>query len=88
MGPERGDHAGVGTGADNVGQVKELTGGLGAECAVDCSAHHAARVTAIRATRKWDRIVFLGEKGTAEINPSPDRIHDQKAVYGSWVTST
>ena len=55
---------------------------------MDCSAHPAARATAIRATRKWGKIVFLGEGGKVEINPSPDMIHDQKTVYGSWVTST
>ena len=44
--------------------------------------------TAIRATRKWGRIVFLGEGGRVEFNPSPDIIHDQKTIYGSWVTST
>src|SRR5580658_9006603 len=76
------------SGPDNVAQVKELTGGMGVERAVDCSAHQAARATAIRATRKWGKIVFLGEGGTVEINPSPDMIHDQKTVYGSWVTST
>ena len=43
---------------------------------------------AIRATRKWGKIVFIGEGGAVEINPSPDMIHDQKTVYGSWVTST
>jgi threonine dehydrogenase-like Zn-dependent dehydrogenase len=32
--------------------------------------------------------VFLGEGGRVEFNPSPDMIHDQKAIYGSWVTST
>lgn len=72
---------------DNVEQVRELTGGSGVERAVDCSAHHAARATAIRATRKWGRIVFLGEGGTVKFNPSPDIIHDQKTIYGSWVTS-
>jgi threonine dehydrogenase-like Zn-dependent dehydrogenase len=76
------------SGADNVAQVKELTGGAGVERAVDCSAHHAARATAIRATRKWGRIVLIGEGGKVEINPSPDMIHDQKTLYGSWVTST
>jgi len=74
--------------SDNVAQVRELTGGFGVERAVDCSAHPAARATAIRATRKWGRIVFIGEGGTVEINPSPDMIHDQKTLYGSWVTST
>ena len=75
-------------GPDNVVQVKELTGGFGVERAVDCSAHPAARATAIRATRKWGKIAFIGEGGTVEINPSPDMIHDQKTLYGSWVTST
>ena len=72
---------------DNVAQVKDLTGGRGVERAVDCSANAAARAVAIRATRKWGKIVFLGEGGTVEFNPSPDIIHDQKTIYGSWVTS-
>jgi len=29
----------------------------------------------------------LGEGGTVELNASPDLIHDQKTVYGSWVTN-
>jgi threonine dehydrogenase-like Zn-dependent dehydrogenase len=74
-------------GPENVGQVLDLTGGHGVERAVDCSANDAARATAIRATRKWGRIVFLGEGGRVEFNPSPDLIHDQKMIYGSWVTS-
>ncbi len=75
------------SGADNVAEVRALTGGNGVERAVDCSAHPAARATAIRATRKWGRIVFLGEGGKVEFNPSGDMIHDQKTLYGSWVTS-
>ena len=75
-------------GSDNVAEVRKLTAGRGVERAVDCSANDAARATAIRATRKWGRIVFLGEGGRVEFNPSPDIIHDQKTIYGSWVTST
>ncbi len=75
-------------GDDNVAEVRRLTGGHGVERAVDCSANDAARATAIRATRKWGRIVFLGEGGKVEFNPSPDIIHDQKTIFGSWVTST
>jgi threonine dehydrogenase-like Zn-dependent dehydrogenase len=74
-------------GPENVSQVRDLTRGQGVERAVDCSANDAARATAIRATRKWGRIVFLGEGGRVEFNPSPDIIHDQKTIYGSWVTS-
>ncbi len=76
------------SGAGNVAEVRDLTGGRGVERAIDCSANAAARATAIRATRKWGKIVFLGEGGTVEFNPSPDIIHDQKTFYGSWVTST
>jgi threonine dehydrogenase-like Zn-dependent dehydrogenase len=75
------------SGEDNVEQVRELTCGRGVERAIDCSAHPAARATAVRATRKWGRIVFIGEGGKVTIEPSPDMIHDQKTVYGSWVTS-
>jgi threonine dehydrogenase-like Zn-dependent dehydrogenase len=76
------------SGEDNVAAVRKLTGGHGVERAVDCSANDRARATAIRATRKWGRIVFLGEGGRVEFNPSPDIIHDQKTIFGSWVTST
>jgi threonine dehydrogenase-like Zn-dependent dehydrogenase len=75
-------------GPDNVDEVRELTGGLGVERAVDCSANAEARGIAIRATRKWGKIAMVGEGGTVTFNPSPDIIHDQKTIYGSWVTST
>lgn len=74
-------------GPDNVDEVKQLTRDAGVERAVDCSANAEARSTAVRATRKWGRIVFLGEGGGVELQPSPDMIHDQKTLYGSWVTS-
>jgi len=75
-------------GAENVSQVRELTSGCGVERAIECSANPAARNAAIRATRKWGKIAFVREGGAVEFNPSPDIIHDQKTIYGSWVTST
>lgn len=33
------------------------------------------------------RSAFVGEGGTCTFNPSPDIIHGQKTIYGSWVTS-
>ena len=74
-------------GPDNVSQIKALTRGNGVERAIDCSANDKARETAIQATRKWGKIVFLGEGGTVSFKPSEDIIHDQKTIYGSWVTS-
>ncbi|HOK66436.1 MAG TPA: zinc-binding dehydrogenase [Anaerohalosphaeraceae bacterium] len=73
-------------GPGNVQQVRDLTGGHGVEKSVDCSANEAARLTCIQAARKWGKIVFLGEGGTCRFQPSPDIIHDQKTIYGSWVT--
>jgi len=74
-------------GPDNIRGIKELTGGSGVERSVDCSANENARHTCIQAARKWGKIVFLGEGGTVAFKPSEDIIHDQKTIYGSWVTS-
>ncbi len=67
--------------------VMDATGGRGFEKTVDCSGHTLARQLCIRATRQWGKMVMIGEGGTVEFNPSPDIIHDQKTIYGSWVTS-
>jgi threonine dehydrogenase-like Zn-dependent dehydrogenase len=75
-------------GPNNLAEIRDLTAGFGVERAVDCSANAEARATAIRATRKWGKMVMVGEGGSVSFNPSPDIIHDQKAIYGSWVTST
>lgn len=74
-------------GDNNVEQIRDLTSGYGAEKSIDCSANNKARLTCIQATRKWGKIVFLGEGGTCEFQPSRDIIHDQKTIYGSWVTN-
>ncbi len=71
----------------NVEQIRDLTAGYGVEKSVDSSANATARLTCIQATRKWGKIVFLGEGGTVEFQPSRDIIHDQKTIYGSWVTN-
>ncbi len=78
----------LGASADNVAAVRDLTGGHGAERAIDCSGNADARAVAIRATRKWGKMVMIGEGGSVSFSPSPDIIHDQKTIYGSWVTST
>ncbi len=68
-------------------EIRRLTGGRGVEKAVDTSASDAGRQLAIRATREWGKIAFIGEGGAVHFNPSPDIIHGQKSIYGSWVTS-
>ncbi len=73
---------------DIVDNIRKLTRGKGVERAVDCSGSPAGRAVAIRATGRWGRVVLLGEGGGLEIDPSPDLLHDQKTVFGSWVTSS
>jgi threonine dehydrogenase-like Zn-dependent dehydrogenase len=73
--------------ADVTGRVLDLTGGRGVEKAVDCSGNTHGRQLAVRAARKWGSIVFIGEGGTVELTPSPDMIHPQKTIVGSWVTN-
>lgn len=80
------DHVLV-SGPDTFNKILLLTKGNGVERAVDCSGHTQGRQLSIRATRKWGRIAMVGEGGTVEFNPSPDIIHEQKTIYGSWVTS-
>lgn len=73
--------------AEAMQKILDITGSNGVEKAVDCSGNTYGRQLAIRATRKWGKIVFIGEGGTVEFNPSPDIIHAQKTIFGSWVTN-
>ena len=68
-------------------EILQVTGGHGVEKAIDASASDPGRQLAIRATRPWGKIAFVGEGNTCTFNPSPDIIHGQKTIYGSWVTS-
>lgn len=71
-----------------VDDIRKVTGGHGVERAIDCSASDAGRQTAVRAARDWGKIALVGEGNTMSLNPSPDMMHSQKTIYGSWVTST
>lgn len=77
----------VRAGPNALDEVRSLTNGRGFEKAVDCSASDAGRQLAIRGARQWGKVVFIGEGGEVTFNPSPDIIHEQKTIYGSWVTS-
>lgn len=72
---------------NTVQEILAVTGGKGVEKAFDASASDPGRQTAIRATRPYGKIAFVGEGNTCTFNPSPDIIHGQKTIYGSWVTS-
>jgi threonine dehydrogenase-like Zn-dependent dehydrogenase len=74
-------------GSDTVGAVTELTGGEGCEVSVDCSGSERGRETALAGTRRWGRCALVGEGGRFSAMASPQIIHRQISVHGSWVTS-
>lgn len=67
--------------------MAETTAGEGCEVAIDCSGHPAARRAALRHTRRWGRLVLVGEGGGMELDVSGELIHRQISVHGSWVSS-
>jgi threonine dehydrogenase-like Zn-dependent dehydrogenase len=73
---------------DPVAALRELTRGQGVDLALDCSAAEAARAAAIRATRTWGTVCFVGEGGSVTIDVSRDMIRKQLTVIGSWTFSS
>jgi threonine dehydrogenase-like Zn-dependent dehydrogenase len=73
---------------DPVLTVRELTHGEGADATLDCTGNPDARVAAVRSARIWGRVCFVGEGNTTTFDISPDIIHKQLTIYGSWTFST
>ena len=72
-------------GEDAAEQILALTGGHGAEVALDCSGSATGRTLCLEAARTWGRVVFLGEGGSVTFEPSPLLLHKQLTLHGSWV---
>jgi threonine dehydrogenase-like Zn-dependent dehydrogenase len=70
---------------DVVGIVREMTGGEGAEAAADFSGNPQARNWALDCVRIWGRVALVGEGNLTTVNPSPQMLHKQLTVAGSWV---
>ena len=69
---------------DPVSAIYELTGGRGADATLDATGIDEVRANAIRSTRIWGRACLVGDGGTLSVEPSPDIIHRQLNLYGSW----
>jgi L-iditol 2-dehydrogenase len=72
---------------DVVEAIRDLTGGQGADCTMDCTGAAEARSAAIRSARKWGRVVFLGEGGHVTIDVSNEMNRKQLSIFGSWTFS-
>jgi len=73
---------------DPVAVLKELTHGAGVDCALDCSGVSEARLQAVRATRTWGTVCFVGEGDTVTIDVSRDLIRKQLTIIASWTFSS
>ncbi len=72
---------------DPVAALKELTHGEGVDLALDCSGAADARVAAVRGTRTWGTVCFVGEGGTVTLDVSQDLIRKQLTLIASWTFS-
>ncbi len=70
---------------DNVlEKIMEITGGIGADAAIDCSGSQIAQNTALDCLRPHGRAAFIGEGKEVTIKPSEQLIRKQITLMGSW----
>jgi D-arabinose 1-dehydrogenase-like Zn-dependent alcohol dehydrogenase len=62
---------------DALEALRELTHGIGVDCALETSGASSARIAAVRATKIWGVCCFVGEGGDVTISVSPDMIRRQ-----------
>jgi 2-desacetyl-2-hydroxyethyl bacteriochlorophyllide A dehydrogenase len=73
---------------DPVAAIRELTHGRYADVTLDTSANPDARLSAIRSTKVWGTMCFVGEGGNVTIDVSPHLLRRQLTLIGSWTFST
>ncbi len=72
---------------DPIAALKQLTHGEGVDAAMDCSGHPDARAAAVRSTRTWGQVCFVGEGGQVTLDVSPDMLRRQLTIHASWTFS-
>ncbi len=80
------DHT-LGTEADVVEALIEMTDGEGVDAAIDCSGNAAAQNAALDATRRGGIVAFIGESRETTIRPSEQLLRKQLTLIGSWYFS-
>lgn len=68
-------------------QIRQLTGGRGADYVMECSGNPEAAVAALRSTRTWGTISFVGMGPPATFDVDRDIIRRQVTMLGSWTFS-
>jgi threonine dehydrogenase-like Zn-dependent dehydrogenase len=73
--------------SDAVKDILELTKGVGADLALDCTGAAAARRAAVRCVKTWGTACYVGEGGDVTLDVSPDLLRRQVTLIGSWTFS-
>ncbi|HEX3346747.1 MAG TPA: zinc-binding dehydrogenase [Acetobacteraceae bacterium] len=73
---------------DPVVAIKDLTRGRFADLTLDTSSNPEARLNAIRSTKVWGTMCFVGEGGNVTIDVSPHLLRRQLTLVASWTFST
>ena len=73
---------------DPVEAIRELTHGKYADLTLDSSSSREARLAAIRSTKVWGTMCFVGEGGEVTIDVSPHLLRRQMTLIASWTFST
>jgi threonine dehydrogenase-like Zn-dependent dehydrogenase len=73
---------------DPVAAIKDLTHGRYADLTLDTSSNPEARLNAIRSTKVWGTMCFVGEGGDVHIDVSPHLLRRQMTLIASWTFST
>jgi threonine dehydrogenase-like Zn-dependent dehydrogenase len=67
--------------------IRALTHGEGADATLDATGIPEVRLNAVDSARLWGRVCFVGEGNTTTFDVSPQIIHKQLTIYGSWTFS-
>jgi threonine dehydrogenase-like Zn-dependent dehydrogenase len=73
---------------DPVAAIKDLTHGRYADLTLDTSSSSDARLNAIRSTKVWGTMCFVGEGGDVHIDVSPHLLRRQLTLVASWTFSS
>ena len=71
-----------------VEQIREITNGEGADASLEAAGQSITRIAAVDSLRPFGRGCFVGEGGEVTFSPSPQIIHKQITLIGSWTFST
>ncbi len=71
--------------AQAVTHIRDLTAGLGVDCAIDCAGAVAAERLCVDAVRRKGKVAFVGECGDAfSLRVSPDLLRKGITLIGAW----